>query len=377
VFGGTLPAALAANWLAGAWDQNVVYRLSSPVGAQLEKVAGQWLLDVLALPPSSAVGFVTGTTMANFSAVLAARHAIWSRLGWNSKEKGTQHAPPIRVVVGQEVHASMLKALVMAGFGTAQLERVPVDDQGRMIVDKLPLLDQNTLLCTQAGNVNSGAIDPLVKIADKANNAGAWMHVDSAFGLWARATPLKKSLAEGCERADSWAVDLHKWLNLPYDSGLIICRDPRWLHEAMSVTAPYLPDDTNAEPCFFTPELSRRARGAEAWAALYSLGRNGLAEMIERCCELATLFGTLLQKAGYEILNDIVLNQVLVSFGTTEQTNRIIKKIQDDGTCWCGGTVWQGKTAMRISVCSWMTREEDIRVSAKSIIKIAQEETAR
>ncbi len=375
VFGGTLPAALAANWLAAAWDQNAAYSISSPVGAQVEKVAAQWLLDLLDLPPKSAVGFVTGTTMANFCGILAARQSIYARKGWNSKLKGIYGAPSIRVIVGEEVHASMLRALVFAGFGTDTLERVPVDDQGRMVADKMPETDDATIICLQAGNVNTGAIDPVKEICLQAKEKNAWVHVDGAFGLWARATPQKAALAAGCELADSWAMDLHKWLNVPYDSGVIICKEAGRLHEALSVTAAYLPDTSNAEPCFYTPELSRRARGIETWAALYSLGRQGVADLINRCCNLAVLFAKLLSAGGYKILNTVSLNQVLVSFGEAELTNRIIKKIQQDGTCWCGGTVWKGITAMRISVCSWMTTEEDIKICAAVIISIAREES--
>jgi glutamate/tyrosine decarboxylase-like PLP-dependent enzyme len=376
VFGGTLPASLAANWLAGAWDQNGIFKASSPIAVQLEKVAGSWLLDLLRLPSGSAVGFVTGTTMANFCAVLAARHSIHERNGWNSKTKGIDGAPPIRVVVGEEVHASMLRALILAGFGTDNLIRVPTDGQGRVIAAKMPPLDGSTLLCLQAGNVNTGAIDPIGEICLAARGTGAWVHIDGAFGLWARVSPEKSGLAEGCEFADSWAIDLHKWLNVPYDSGLIICKEPRKLQEALSVSAAYLPDSVEAEPYFYTPEMSRRARGIETWAALYSLGREGVVELIERCCRYAVLFAENLGKAGFRILNTVSLNQVLVVFGDGEMTNRIIKKIQEDGTCWCGGTVWKGVTAMRISVSSWMTTAEDIEKCSAVIIGIANKEIA-
>ena len=372
VFGGSLPAALAANWLATTWDQNAVFKVSSPISAHLEKVAAQWLLQLLQLPTSSAVGFVTGTTMANFCGVFAARHHMFKQIGWNRKLNGLESAPPIRVVVGEEVHASMLRALMFAGFGTNNLIRVPTDEQGRMIAAKLPALDSSTLLCIQAGNVNTGAIDPAEEICTKAKQQGAWVHVDGAFGLWARVSPQKQELAKGYELADSWAIDLHKWLNVPYDSGLVICKDAKILPEALSITAAYLPDSVEPDPCFYTPELSRRARATDTWAALYSLGKNGVVELIDRCCDLAMLFASRLAAAGMEILNDVSLNQVLVSFGSDEMTNQVIRKIQDDGTCWCGGTVWKGKTAMRISVSSWMTTEEDIHFCSDVIIKIAK-----
>lgn len=376
VFGGTLPAALGANWLAGVWDQNAVFKVTSPIAAQLEKVAGSWLLDLLRLPSGSAVGFVTGTTMANFCGVLAARHAIYARNGWNSKAKGINGAPPIRVVVGEEIHASMLRALILAGFGTDNLVRVPTDEQGRILAGQLPLLDESTLVCVQAGNVNTGAIDPVGDICRAAKEKGAWVHIDGAFGLWARVSPEKSLLAEGCELADSWAIDLHKWLNVPYDSGLVVCKEPRKLQEALSVSAAYLPDSVEAEPYFYTPEMSRRARGIETWAALYSLGKEGVVELIGRCCRLAERFAENLGKAGFRILNEVSLNQVLVAFGDAELTNRVIKKIQEDGTCWCGGTVWKGMTAMRISVSSWMTTEEDIEKCSAVIIAIANKEIA-
>ena len=377
VFGGSVPAALAANWLSSAWDQNATFKISSPVAAHVEKVAASWLLDLLRLPTQSAVGFVTGTTMANFCSVLAARYHILNRLGWNIKTKGLNGAPAIRVIVGEEVHASMVRSLIFGGFGIDQLIRVPTDSQGRLIAKEFPAIDESTFICLQAGNVNTGAIDPVKSICAKAKEKNAWVHIDGAFGLWARSAPSKAEMAEGFELADSWAVDLHKWLNVPYDCGAVICKHPKILHEALSVSAAYLPDSVDPDPYSYTPEMSRRARGIEPWAAIYSLGRNGVADLIERCCSLAERFASQLKKAGFSILNEVTLNQVLVSFGEAELTNRIIKKIQDDGTCWCGGTVWKGKTAMRISVSSWMTTEKDIDESAAAIIRIAKTEISK
>ena len=374
VFGGTVPASLAANWLVSAWDQNAVFRVSSPVAAHLENIAGRWLLELLQLPQSSAVGFVTGTTMANFSGAVAARYHLCQQMGWNVKSKGLNGSPLIRVVVGEEVHASMQRALLLAGFGLDNLIRVPTDEQGRIIPDKFPELDASTLVCLQAGNVNTGAIDPVKEICVAAREKGAWVHIDGAFGLWARASARKTAMTEGYELADSWAVDLHKWLNVPYDSGLIICKHPQILQNALSVSAAYLPEVTEPDPYFNTPEMSRRARGIDTWAALSSLGKNGVADLIERCCFLAEKFAANLSSAGFDSLNKVVLNQVLVSFGDAETTNCIIKKIQEDGTCWCGGTVWKGKTAMRISVSSWMTTEEDIDTCSNAIIQIAKKE---
>ena len=374
VFGGAIPASLAANWLASAWDQNAVFKVTSPIAAQIEKISTGWLLDLLGLPSQSAVGFVTGTTMANFCGAIAARYQLCRRMGWDIKSRGMNGSPPIRVIAGEEVHASMQRALILAGFGLDEIIKVPTDDQGRIIAEKIPELDASTLLCLQAGNVNTGAIDPIKEICLQAKDKGAWVHVDGAFGLWARVSPKKSQLAEGCELADSWAVDLHKWLNVPYDSGLVVCREPQVLQNALSVSAAYLPDSVEPEPYFNTPEMSRRARAIDTWAAIYSLGRRGVVDLIERCCSLAELFAAKLENAGFKILNNVTLNQVLVSFGDAELTNRIIKKIQDDGTCWCGGTVWKGITAMRISVSSWMTTKEDIEKSSAAIIRIANEE---
>jgi len=339
VFGGTLPASLAANWLTSAWDQNAVFKVSSPVAAHLENIAGQWVVELLQLPLPSAVGFVTGTTMANFCGAVAARYQLCKQMGWDIKSKGMNGAPRIRVVVGEEVHASMQRALLLAGFGMDDLIKVPTDDQGRMIAENIPELDASTFVCLQAGNVNTGAIDPVKNICLAAKKKGAWVHIDGAFGLWARVSPRKFEMTEGCELADSWAIDLHKWLNVPYDSGLVICRHADVLQNALSVTAAYLPEVTEPDPFFNTPEMSRRARGIDTWAALSSLGKTGLTNLIERCCYLAEKFASNLSDAGFEILNEVVLNQVLVSFGDAKTTNRIIKKIQEDGTCWCGVTI--------------------------------------
>jgi glutamate/tyrosine decarboxylase-like PLP-dependent enzyme len=374
VTGATLPASMAANWLASAWDQNAAFKVYSPLATYIEKLTSRWLLELLQLPSSSAVGFVTGTTMANFSGVVAARYHLSKQMGWDIKSKGMNGAPPIKVIVGAEVHASMQRALLLAGFGLDNLIKVPTDEQGRIIPDNFPEMDASTLVCLQAGNVNTGAIDPVKNICIAAKEKGGWVHIDGAFGLWARVSPNKIRMTEGCELADSWAVDLHKWLNVPYDSGVVICRQPEILQNALSVSATYLPNDAEPEPFLNTPEMSRRARAIDTWAAISSLGKNGVRDLIERCCSLATQFASNLKNAGFEILNDVVLNQVLVSFGDAETTNRIIKKVQEDGTCWCGGTIWNGKTAMRISVSSWMTMEEDIEVCSQAISRIARKE---
>jgi glutamate/tyrosine decarboxylase-like PLP-dependent enzyme len=371
VIGGSLPAALAANWLADAWDQNAGLVATSPVSAKLEMVAMRWLLDVLGLPSGSGVGFVTCATQANFAALAAARHALLARRGWNVEAQGLFGAPPITVVVGEEVHVSVLKALTMLGLGRERVVRVPVDGQGRMRADALPPLDDNTIVCIQAGNVNTGAVDPASAIIQQAKTAGAWVHVDGAFGLWAAAAPERAHLVSNIGEADSWATDAHKWLNVPYDSGLVFVRNPQHLHAAMAVNAAYLVESEIRDPTYYTPDFSRRARGVEVWAALRSLGREGLAHLVERTCRFAARFAAGLDEAGYEVLNDVVLNQVLISFGDDETTRRVIAAIQQDGTCWCGGTVWQGRAAMRISVSSWATTDEDVEQSLEAMIRVA------
>jgi glutamate/tyrosine decarboxylase-like PLP-dependent enzyme len=372
VIGGSLPASVAANWLAGAWDQNGGLFVASPVGAAIESIARQWLLDVLALPPGAEIGFVTGATMANCTGLAAARHTLLQRLGWDVEAQGLFHAPPITVVVGDEVHVSVLKALSLLGMGRDRVVRVPADDQGRMRPDRLPSLDASTLLVIQAGNVNTGAFDPAETLCARAHEVGAWVHVDGAFGLWLAANPERAHLTAGFANADSWAMDAHKWLNVPYDSGLAICRNPQYLRAAMSTSASYLIESEQRDPFQLTPELSRRARGIEIWAALRSLGRSGLAEMLERTCRLAERFAAGLRAAGYDILNEVVANQVLVSFGDADTTRQIIAAVQQDGTCWCGGTVWQGHMAMRISVSSWATTEDDVERSLDAILRVAR-----
>ena len=372
VIGGSLPVTLAANWLAGAWDQNSVLYRATPGTAHLEQVALRWLLDVLGLPREATGAFVTGATVANLCALAAARHVVLKRVGWNVEAQGLFGAPPITIIISEEAHPSVTKSLGVLGLGRSRVVKVPVDNQGRMRADKLPAIGGPTIVCLQAGNVNTGSFDPAGEICAKAHAAGAWVHVDGAFGLWAAAAPARARLCAGLAQADSWATDAHKWLNVPYDSGLAFVRDPDALQAAMAITAEYLPTQTEQRnPCDFTPELSRRARGVEVWAALRSLGRAGLAEMIERNCAQARRFADKLSAAGFEILNDVVLNQVLVSFGDAEKTKRVISGIQDEGTCWAGITVWQGRTAMRISVSSWATTDADVDRSVAAMLKVA------
>jgi glutamate/tyrosine decarboxylase-like PLP-dependent enzyme len=370
VHGGALPVALAANWLAGAWDQNAVLWVSGPGVSRLEEVARGWLLEVLGLPADCGVAFATGATMSNFTALATARGAVLEKLGWDVEADGLYGAPPLRVIVSEESHPSVTKSLGLLGLGRNRVTRVPVDGQGRMRVDAFPKLDGPAIVCVQAGNVNTGSVDPVGAIAEKVHAAGGWVHVDGAFGLWAKACPELRPLMEGVERADSWATDAHKWLNVPYDCGLAFVRSERHLSRAMSMKAAYILESERRDPGQFTPELSRRARGVEVWAALRHLGRRGLAEMIGRCCRHARRFADGLKAEGAEILNDVVMNQVLVSFGEAAVTERVIDGIQRDGTCWCGGTEWQGRTAMRISVCEWATTDEDVERSLQAMLRI-------
>jgi glutamate/tyrosine decarboxylase-like PLP-dependent enzyme len=377
VVGGALPASVAANWLAAAWDQNVHHWAGSPVGTRLEEVALGWITELAGLPAGTGGAFVTGASIANFCALAAARHGLLAGLGWDVEAHGLHGAPEIQVVVGEEVHSTVLKAVALLGLGRERVVRVPVDGQGRMRADALPALRGPAIVCLQAGNVNTGACDPLAEIIPQARAAGAWVHVDAAFGFWAAASPRLAAQVDGIALADSWATDAHKWLNVPYDCGLALVRDPAALQGAMGIRAAYLPDEDRREPSRFGPELSRRGRGIEAWAALKHLGQDGLAAMIERCCAHARRFAAGLAAAGHAVLNEVVLNQVLVSFGSPARTRRVIAAVQAEGTCWCSGTVWQGHTAMRISVSSWATTEQDVERSLAAILRIAAEEASR
>jgi glutamate/tyrosine decarboxylase-like PLP-dependent enzyme len=374
VTGDCLPAALAAAWLVSAWDQNAAHHVQSPVAAELEETAMDWVRDLLGLPQGTGGAVVTGATMANFSCLAAARHTLLKRAGWDVEADGLYGAPQITVVVGEEVHQSVVKALGMLGLGRKRVVRVPADGQGRMRADALPHLDAMTIVCLQAGNVNTGAFDPAAAICPGARAAGAWVHVDGAFGLWAAGSPEYRKLTKGFELADSWATDAHKWPNIGYDCGIALVRDPGALRAAMSINAPYLVHGEDRDPSNYGPELSRRARGVELWAGLRSLGREGMAALVERTSAHARRFAAGLKAAGFEILNDVVINQVMVSFGSPERTLRTIARLQAEGTCWCGSTVWQGRTAMRISVSSWATTADDVERSLAAMINAAKED---
>src|SRR3954470_16873220 len=373
VIGGTFPAALAANWLSSAWDQNTGLYNSTPGTSHLEQVSLRWLLDLLDLPRESAGAFVTGTTVAHITALAAARHSVLAKVGWDVEASGLFGAPEVTVITGAEAHPTLYKALGVIGFGRKRVVKVPVDNQGRMRVDAFPKIKGPTIVCLQVGNVNSGACDDVKTLGRMAREQGAFVHVDGAFGLWARVAPTRAYLTEGVEHADSWATDAHKWLNVPYDSGVAFVRDGDALRKAMAVSAEYLPTQTvNRNPSDYTPELSRRGRGADIWAALRSLGRSGVTEMIESNCRQARQFGEGLAKAGFKVLNEVVLNQVVVQFGDAAQTRRAIGAIQNDGTLWAGETVWQGQVAMRISVSCWATTDADVEKSIDAIGRIGR-----
>jgi len=316
---------------------------------------------------------VTGTQMADVTALAAARYDLLRKAGWDLQHDGLFGAPPVEVIVGEEVHATMLKALRLLGFGNAQLRTVATDAQGRMKASEIPRASGPVIICVQVGNVNTGACDPAGEVCEIAREMDAWVHVDGAFGLWAAVSPARRHLLEGIDKADSWATDAHKWLNVPQDSGIAIVREPRTLQAAMAITASYYPEPVaKREPMQWGPESSRRARAVEIWATLRFLGRDGVIDLIERTCAHAARFAEGLRAAGYEVLNDVVLNQVLVSFGHDSVTDSVIREIQEEGTCWCGGTVWKGRKAMRISVSSWVTTESDVERSLEAILRIAK-----
>ncbi len=367
VIGGSLPAALAADWLATAWDQNAGLYVGGPAASVVEEVAGAWVAELLGLPAHASVAFVTGTQLAHVTALAAARHHVLAAVGWDVERDGLTGAPPIRVVAGAKRHATINRAVRFIGLGTASIVEVAADDQGRMQADRVRQALEGggpTIVCAQAGEVNTGAFDPLEAIADAAAEAGAWLHVDGAFGLWAAASPRFAHLAAGSERADSWAVDGHKWLNVPYDSGIAFCAHSEAHRAAMTTTAEYL---IQAEPgaardqVDWTPEFSRRARGFAVYAAIKSLGRRGIAELIERCCDHASRFAKELGALpGAEILNDVVLNQVLLRFEDDGRTAAVLRAVQESGEAWMSGTTWQGRQAIRISVSNWSTSDEDV-----------------
>jgi glutamate/tyrosine decarboxylase-like PLP-dependent enzyme len=382
VVGGSTPAALAADWLVSTWDQNAGLYVLSPLVAAIEEVTAAWLLELARLPASMSVGFVTGCQMASFTALAAARHQVLRNVAWDVEAEGLCGAPPIDVIVNEEAHYTIYMALRFLGLGGSRVRRVASDAQGRMRPEALATLLESVagpcIVCAQAGNVNGGAFDPLEEIAPLVHRRGAWLHVDGAFGLWAAAAPRRAHLVRGIEQADSVAADAHKWLNVPYDCGIVFCADQAAHRSAMSlaapaVSAPYLQTSVRQrDPHEFVPEESRRGRAVPVYAALRSLGRTGLAELIERNCRQAQRFAEDLAAGGYEVLNEVVLNQVVVAFGDAERTRRVVAAVQADGTCWCAGTVWKGRTAMRISVSNYLTSDADVERSLAAMLRVAR-----
>jgi len=373
VVGGVFPPVVAAKWLADAWDQCAALHASSPVAAKLEAVCERWLIDLLGLPSGCVAGFVGGTSTATAVGLASARHELLRRQGWDVNADGLFGAPPIRVVISDEAHGTVFKALALLGLGRDRVERVPVDGQGRMIAAAMPALDAHTLVFTQAGNVNTGAFDPFPEICDRAQAANAWVHVDGAFGLWAAAAPGLRHLTRGMERADSWSVDAHKTLNAPYDCGIVLCRHPQATVAAMQNTGAYIVYGEQRDGMLYTPEMSRRSRGVELWATLKTLGRSGTAELVEGLCERARQASGLLKAAGFRVLNDVVFNQVLVACDSKERTLATMAALQRGGAAWCGGSTWQGETAIRLSVCSWATTALDIERTVAAFSAARQE----
>jgi glutamate/tyrosine decarboxylase-like PLP-dependent enzyme len=371
VIGGALPAALAADWLTSAWDQNAGLYVGGPSASVVEQVTREWLVELLGLPAEASIGFVTGTQMAHVTGLAAARFHVLDAAGWDVGADGLTGAPPVRVLVGEKRHVTVDRALRLLGLGAPTV--VAADDQGRLLVEPFreALGEGPTIVCAQAGEVNTGAFDPLPEIADACEGAGAWLHVDGAFGLWAAVAPGRRHLVEGIERADSWTTDAHKWLNVPYDSGIVLCAHPESHRAAMTITASYLIQDEGArrvrDQVDWVPEFSRRARGFPVYAALRSLGRSGIAELVERCCEGATRFAAAIAELpGVELLNEVVLNQVLFRFDSDERTDDVLRRVQEGGAVWMSGTTWDGRKAIRISVSNWQTGDEEIALAVKA-----------
>lgn len=368
VNGGVVPTALAARWMADAWDQNPALYVISPVVGKLEQVCEHWLRELLELPDGTVAGFVSGSSTATLCGLAAARYELLKRLDWDVNAHGLFNAPPIRVIVSEQAHSSVFKALALLGLGRDRIERVPADGQGRIDASRIPVLDGRCLLILQAGNVNTGAFDAFEEICDPAKKNDAWVHVDGAFGLWVKASQARKALAQGVERADSWSVDGHKTLNTPYDCGIVLCRQPDSLVAAMQASGAYIQYSEHRDGMMHVPEMSRRARAVDLWATLRYLGRNGVAELIDGMCERAAQFAERLAAHRFCILNAVVFNQVLVAADTPEQTLEILANIQASGVCWCGGTQWNNEPAIRISVSSWATTLEDVDRSVDAFV---------
>jgi glutamate/tyrosine decarboxylase-like PLP-dependent enzyme len=368
VCGGAVPVSLAAKWLADVWDQNAAVYVMSPIASKLEKICEEWLKDFFNLPKETVAGYVGGSSIATFCGLAAARYHILQKHGWDVNQKGLFDAPKIRVVLSNQAHGTVFKALSLVGVGREQMEIVPSDSQGRIDIKQLPELDSSTILILQAGNVNSGAFDDFSALCETANRVGAWVHIDGAFGLWAAASKKRAYLTKDIEKADSWSVDGHKTLNTPYDSGVIMCRHRDALVSAMHQSGSYLEPSGQRDGMVFTPDMSRRARSVELWATLKYLGRSGVEALVDGMCERASFFASELSKSGFRVLNDVVFNQVLVACDTPEETLSTLRNIQSSGITWCNGSSWMGEPVIRVSVSSWGTTFEDIKVSVNAFI---------
>ena len=367
VIGSSVPVGLAAKHLATYWDQNSVLHVSSPIASKLEYVVEGWLKELFGFSHDVVAGFVSGTSMANFCGLAAARFRLLKQLGWEVNNKGLFGAPELRIITGKHAHSTILKTISLLGFGIENIEWVEVDDQGRIMVDQVPELDKRTLLILQAGNVNSGSFDPFDELCEKAKKANSWVHIDGAFGLWAGATQNFRHLTTGFEKANSWAVDAHKTLNTPYDSGIVLCNDSDALISALHMQAGYIIQSNEKDGMYYTPEMSRRARIFELWATLKFLGKDGINEMITGFHERAVQFAAEIQRVkGYTLMNNVVFNQVIVKCETDALTEKVIAKIQELRECWVGGSTWNGEKVIRISVCAWTTTKEDISKSVAS-----------
>lgn len=369
VNGGIVPTGLAAKWLSDFWDQNTPLYVTSPIISKLESVVERWLRQIFDLPNETVAGFVSGTSMAILCGLAAARYIVFKRLDWDINSKGLINAPRIRIVAGKHAHGTVLKAIALLGLGKDNIEWIDVDQQGRIIPENIPELDEKTILILQAGNVNSGAFDAFDKICDKANKANTWIHIDGAFGLWASGSVKLNHLTQGIEKADSWSVDGHKTLNTPYDCGIVLCSDREALVSALQATGSYIIYGEKRDGMLYTPEMSRRARIVELWATMKYLGRQGISELVTGLHERAVQFATELKKNNFSILNEIVFNQVLVCCDSDELTEKTLTFIQDLRECWCGGAIWDNRKVIRISVCSWATTQEDISRSVRAFVK--------
>ena len=369
VNGGILPVGLAARWMADVWDQNTAHYVMSPINSRLEEICERWMISLLGLPEGSAAGFVSGTTIANFSGLCAGRNELLRRRGWDVAKRGLYGAPRIRIIAGADAHAAVHKSISMLGLGSDNVELVAADDHGRMRPDQIPKLDESALIVTQAGNVNSGAIDQIGKICDRVRESGSWVHVDGAFGMWARAVPSMSEMCEGIEKADSWSLDAHKTLNVPYDSGIILCRHREALTNAFKASASYFQWSEHRDSMNFRPSMSNRARVIELWAVLKTLGRAGVQSLVEQLCEKAREIAQRLSNEKFQIHNDVVFNQVLVSCGDDALTKTTVENIQRSGECWCGGSTWHGRSVIRISVCDWATTSKEIERTVGAFVQ--------